>query len=80
MRSHVSVKKKEQYGESSAEFESAIILNIFLESEETLCPLTHKNCTFVTQSSHIENSFFFSFQSAVLVDRRAFLVQLNKIS
>ena len=78
MRSHVSVKKKEQYGGLCAEFESAIILNICLESEEMLCRLTHKNCMFVTQSSHIENNY--SLKSAVLVDRRAFLVQLNEIS
>ena len=41
-----------------------------------LCPLTHKKLHFVTQSSHIENSL----KSVVLVDRQAFLVQLNKIS
>ena len=56
MRSHVSVKKKEQYGGLCAEFESAIILNICLESEEMLCPLTHRDVIFGThcQSSHIK--------------------------
>ena len=56
MHSYVSVRTKEQYCGLCAEFKSAIILNICLESEEMLYPLTHKKLHFVTQSSHIENS------------------------
>ena len=55
MHSYVSVRTKEQYCGLCTEFKGAIILNICLESEEILCPLTHKELHFVTQSSHIEN-------------------------
>ena len=49
-----------------------------LESEETLCPLDSK--TAFSLLSLLTYKIVQSFESAVLVDSRAFLVQLNKIS
>ena len=79
MRSYVSVRTKELC-DSNVEVEGAILLNIYLERDETLCPLTHTNCVFryLVRSSYIE--IVKCLESAVLVDRRAFLVQMNKIS